>query len=52
MAPGAAYYLDTRKPHTAINGGSEERIHLVADTWVDMTLVRALAAAEEADLGE
>jgi hypothetical protein len=31
MAEGECWFLDTRKPHTAINGGSEERIHLVVD---------------------
>jgi len=31
MACGEAWYLDTRKPHRAINGGTEERIHLVID---------------------
>lgn len=28
---GSAFYLDTRKPHTAVNFGKEERIHLVMD---------------------
>lgn len=31
MAEGECWYLDTRKPHTAINGGDSERIHLVID---------------------
>jgi len=29
-ADGTAYYVDTTKYHTALNGGSEERVHLVA----------------------
>lgn len=33
MGAGEAWYLDTRKPHTAINGGSTERIHLVCDVY-------------------
>jgi len=28
---GTAFYLDTRKPHTAVNLGSDERVHLVMD---------------------
>lgn len=31
MSRGSGYYLDTRKPHAANNGGSERRIHLVID---------------------
>ena len=27
----SAWYLDTRKPHTAVNAGATERIHLVMD---------------------
>jgi hypothetical protein len=41
MEVGSAYYLDTRKPHTAINGGDTERVHLVVD---------CIANAETADL--
>ena len=29
-ADGSAYFMDTTKYHTALNGGEEERIHLVA----------------------
>ena len=31
MAEGSGWFLDTRLPHTAINGGSTRRIHLVID---------------------
>lgn len=31
MAAGSGWYLDVRKPHTAVNGGDSERIHLVLD---------------------
>lgn len=31
MKIGEAWFLDTRKPHRAINGGTEDRIHLVID---------------------
>lgn len=31
MGAGEAWYLDTRKPHTARNDGPAERIHVVAD---------------------
>jgi hypothetical protein len=29
-ANGDAYFVDTRKYHTALNGGSHDRIHMVA----------------------
>jgi hypothetical protein len=35
MKVGKAYYLDTRKPHSAINRGKKERIHLVIDNHVN-----------------
>ena len=38
MAIGEAWYLDTRKPHRAINGGQDERIHLVVDIESTETL--------------
>jgi hypothetical protein len=31
MAKNECWFLDTRKPHRALNGGNEERIHLVVD---------------------
>lgn len=31
MKKGECWFLDTRKPHMAVNGGDEERIHLVVD---------------------
>lgn len=34
MRVGEYWFLDTRKPHRAINGGNEERIHLVIDVEV------------------
>lgn len=41
---GKCAYLDQRKPHAHVNGGAEDRIHLVMDAWAD----RALRAAVEA----
>jgi hypothetical protein len=38
---GALCYLDQRKPHTAINPGSTDRIHLVVDAFAHEEL-RAL----------
>tara|TARA_B100000287_G_scaffold326159_1_gene310444 strand:+ start:3833 stop:5125 length:1293 start_codon:yes stop_codon:yes gene_type:complete len=35
MGEGELWYLDIRKPHTAINGGEENRIHLVIDIRCD-----------------
>ena len=32
---GECWFLDTRRPHTAINGGDDIRIHLVADVWAN-----------------
>lgn len=42
MTRGSAWYLDTRKPHTAVNGGQTERIHLVVDTFSTPELIEAL----------
>lgn len=42
---GECWVIDTRKPHMAVNGGSEERIHLVVDTVVTPTLERMIANA-------
>lgn len=33
MGAGEAWYLDTRKPHTAVNGGEAPRVHLVIDAY-------------------
>jgi len=41
MQCGEAWYLDTRKPHRAVNGGDSERIHLVVDIEAN-TAVRLL----------
>jgi len=41
MRAGSCWYLDTRKPHAAVNNGFTERIHLVADV-VSNPAVRAL----------
>lgn len=38
MKVGEAWFLDTRKPHQAINGGTEDRIHLVIDIVTDSVL--------------
>ena len=31
MKEAEAWYLDVRKPHRAVNGGEDYRIHLVID---------------------
>jgi len=51
MARGGVYYLDTRKPHTAHNGGASPRIHLVADVIANAETAEALAGAREFDRG-
>lgn len=42
MKEGECWMLDTRKPHMAINGGDEDRIHLVVDVQVDNDLYNML----------
>ena len=42
MAKGECWFLDTRRPHTAINGGDDIRIHLVADVWANNDIRRLL----------
>ena len=42
MAKGECWFLDTRRPHTAINGGDDIRIHLVADVWANEDIRRLL----------
>ena len=53
MAAGEMWYLDTRKPHRAINGGSTARVHLVLDVESSPTLRAMLgetAAGRDLDL--
>jgi hypothetical protein len=40
---GECWVIDTRKPHMAINGGSEERIHLVVDVIVTPKIEQMIA---------
>ena len=42
MKKGECWFLDTRRPHTAINGGDDIRIHLVADVWANNDIRRLL----------
>jgi hypothetical protein len=46
MQAGEAWYLDTRKPHTAINGGESPRVHLVVDAYSSPELLALLEAGE------
>lgn len=39
---GECYYLDIRKPHTAVNGGDTFRIHLVVDVVANEAVRRLL----------
>jgi hypothetical protein len=39
---GECWVIDTRKPHMAVNGGDQERIHLVVDTIVTPKLERMI----------
>ena len=45
MKKGECWFLDTRRPHTAINGGDDIRIHLVADVWANYDVRRLLMRA-------
>ncbi len=45
MKKGEGWFLDTRRPHTAINGGDDIRIHLVADVWANYEVRRLLMRA-------
>jgi hypothetical protein len=47
MPTGTCWVLDHTKPHSAINGGSTARTHLVIDAWVETgsVLARLLDAA-------
>lgn len=42
MPEGEAWYLDTRKPHKAVNGGNTDRIHLVMDVESNRDLRKLL----------
>jgi hypothetical protein len=45
MKEGECWFLDTRKPHRAINAGNEERIHLVVDVLVNERIQEVLCKA-------
>jgi hypothetical protein len=44
MKTGECWFLDTRKPHMAVNDGSDERIHLVVDVETEKELHDLLIA--------
>lgn len=44
MKPGECWVLDVRKPHAAINGGKDDRIHLVVDLIVTPEIIKMLEA--------
>jgi hypothetical protein len=48
MEVGSAYYLDRRKPHTAVNPGDTERVHLVVDCIANAETVDLLRQATPA----
>jgi hypothetical protein len=45
MQEGSLWYLDVRKPHTAVNHGDEDRIHLVMDFYSSEDLTNAIISA-------
>lgn len=44
MKTGECWVLDVRKPHAAINGGKDDRIHLVIDLIVTPEIIKLLEA--------
>lgn len=44
MKVGECWVLDVRKPHAAINGGKDDRIHLVVDLIVTPEIIKLLEA--------
>jgi hypothetical protein len=44
MKVGECWVLDVRKPHAAINGGRDDRIHLVVDLIVTPEIIKLLEA--------
>jgi hypothetical protein len=46
MGHGEAWYLDTRKPHTAVNAGLNDRVHLVMDVEANPALLEMALSVE------
>tara|TARA_R110002072_G_scaffold302996_1_gene490895 strand:+ start:21136 stop:22233 length:1098 start_codon:yes stop_codon:yes gene_type:complete len=46
MRVGEYWFLDTRKPHEAVNGGHSDRIHLVIDVVVNERLHQSIVAGK------
>jgi hypothetical protein len=42
MTEGSLWYLDTRKPHTAVNNGDRDRVHLVMDFFVSDAMYKKM----------
>lgn len=56
MAPGSTWYLRLADPHSVINRGADERVHLVIDVdvddWLRGLLVSAARSGRSADRGD
>jgi mannose-6-phosphate isomerase-like protein (cupin superfamily) len=48
MAPGTAWYMGVGNPHSVVNRGSSDRVHLVIDATLNAWLVDLLETAEHA----
>jgi hypothetical protein len=48
MAPGTAWYIGVGNPHSVVNRGSSDRVHLVIDATLNAWLVDLLETAERA----
>ena len=47
MGEGELWYLDMRKPHTAVNFGEQDRYHLIIDVKSDQRLRDWLVRSSE-----
>ena len=44
MKEGSLWYIDVRKPHTAVNNGDQDRVHLVMDFYSNKELTSFIAS--------
>lgn len=49
LRAGECWYVDVSRPHRVRNRGDQARVHLVADTLVDMRLFEAFRASDGGD---
>jgi hypothetical protein len=49
MAPGTAWYIGVGNPHSVVNRGATDRVHLVIDAVLNAWLVELLETAERTE---